>query len=78
MVLIGMKANIKDRHVIVLEDIVDSGDTMTKVLPWLQSQQPTSIKLATLLKKQGKLKHDIKVDYTGFEISDGFVLGYGN
>lgn len=74
---IGLDEPLKDRHVIVLEDIVDTGKTLYEFLPQLQNQQPASLKIAALLHKPEALKFPVKVDYLGFSIPNRFVLGYG-
>lgn len=65
------------RHVIVIEDIVDSGRTLSYLLDMLGSRGPKDVKLCTLLDKPDRRVVDVKVDYTGFEIPDEFVVGYG-
>ena len=68
---------LKDRHVIVIEDIVDSGRTLSYLLDMLRSREPLDVRLCTLLDKPDRRVVDVKVDYTGFEIPDEFVVGYG-
>ncbi|MDO4512490.1 MAG: hypoxanthine phosphoribosyltransferase [Lachnospiraceae bacterium] len=68
---------LKDKHVIVIEDIVDSGRTLSYLLEMLKDRKPASLKLCTLLDKPERRVTDVKVDYTGFEIPDEFVVGYG-
>lgn len=68
---------IKDKHVIVVEDIVDSGRTLSYLIEMLQKREPASIRLCTLLDKPDRRVTDVKVDYAGFEIPDEFVVGYG-
>ncbi len=68
---------LKDKEVIVIEDIVDSGRTLSYLLEILQSRGPKSLKLCTLLDKPERRVTDVTVDYTGFEIPDEFVVGYG-
>ncbi len=68
---------LKDRHVLVVEDIVDSGRTLSYLIKMLGDREPASIKLCTLLDKPERRVTDVKVDYTGFEIPDEFVVGYG-
>ena len=68
---------LKDRHVLVVEDIVDSGRTLSYLIKMLEDREPASIKLCTLLDKPERRVTDVKVDYTGFEIPDEFVVGYG-
>ena len=65
------------KDVIVIEDIVDSGRTLSYLLQILQSRGPKSLALCTLLDKPDRRVIDVKVDYTGFEIPDEFVVGYG-
>ena len=68
---------LKDRHVLIVEDIVDSGRTLSYPIKMLGDRDPASIKLCTLLDKPERRVTDVKVDYTGFEIPDEFVVGYG-
>ena len=68
---------LKDRHVIVMEDIVDSGRTLSYLLDMLRSRGAADVRLCTLLDKPDRRVVDVKVDYTGFEIPDEFVVGYG-
>lgn len=74
---IGLKEDTKGRTIVLVEDIIDSGNTIAKLLPILESQQPTEIKIATLLFKPAAFKRDYKIDYTGMEIPNDFVVGYG-
>ena len=69
--------SITDRHVIVVEDIVDSGNTLSYLLTILKERGPASLALCTLLDKPERRVVDVAVDYTGFEIPDKFVVGYG-
>lgn len=75
--LIGLNTSLKDKHVIVVEDIVDTGKTIHELLPLIEGQQPSSIKLAAILSKPAARQHDVVINYTGFEIPDKFVVGYG-
>ena len=68
---------LKDKHVIVIEDIVDPGRTLSYLLDMLESRGAADVKLCTLLDKPDRRVVDVKVDYTGFEIPDEFVVGYG-
>ncbi len=68
---------IEGRHVLVVEDIVDTGLTLRYLLDNLQSRGPASLKVCTLLDKPSRRKVDIVPDYNGFEIPDEFVVGYG-
>ncbi len=69
--------SIRDEHVIVIEDIIDSGRTLSFLLEMLRSRQPASLKLCTLLDKPSRRVVSVDVDYTGFQIPDEFVVGYG-
>lgn len=75
--LIGISHSIKDRHVIVLEDIVDTGDTARYIIEELKRHETASIKFATLLFKPKALKHHFRPDYSCFEIDPAFVVGFG-
>ncbi len=68
---------LKDKNVLIVEDIVDSGRTLSYLIKMLGDRGPSSIKLCTLLDKPERRVTDVKVDYTGFEIPDEFVVGYG-
>ncbi len=74
---IGLDIEIFDRHVVILEDIVDTGKTLHEFLPQLWHQQPASLKIVALLHKPAATAYPLKVDYAGFEIPDKFVVGYG-
>lgn len=69
--------SIEDDDVLVIEDIIDSGNTLRYLLDLLSSRNPASIKLCTLLDKPDRRVTDVKVDYVGFQIPDKFVVGYG-
>ncbi|MEZ4900459.1 MAG: hypoxanthine phosphoribosyltransferase [Spirosomataceae bacterium] len=75
--ILGLKESIHDRHVIIVEDIVDTGLTMNRLLFQLSTQRPASIQVATLLFKPTALKTPLSVKYVGFEIENRFVIGYG-
>lgn len=75
--LIGLNTDLNGRHVIILEDIVDTGTTLAKLIPEFLAKQPASLKIATLLVKPDAIKTDIKVDYAGIEIPNDFIVGYG-
>ena len=68
---------IEGRHVVVVEDVLDTGQTLAFVLEHLRSQQPASVRICTLLDKPARRIVPIEVDYRGFEIPDKFVVGYG-
>ena len=69
--------SLKDKEVIVVEDIVDSGRTLSYLLEMLKDRGPASLRLCTLLDKPERRVIDVHVDYTGFNIPDEFVVGYG-
>jgi len=75
--LIGMNQDISRRNIVVLEDIIDTGNTLEKIVSLLKSQNVNQIKIATLLFKPDAYKKDISIDYIGKEISNDFVVGYG-
>lgn len=75
--ILGLYEPVEGRHLIVVEDIVDTGLTIADVCEQLRAQNPASIAVATLLYKPAALKKDIRLDYIGFEIENRFVLGYG-
>lgn len=68
---------IRDRHVMLLDDILDSGRTLSAVVDYLNSRQPRSLRVAVLLRKRGRQEVPFEPDYCGFEIPDRFVVGYG-
>jgi len=68
---------LKDKEVLVVEDIVDSGRTLSYLLEMLKDRGPKSVRLCTLLDKPDRRVVDVNVDYTGFSIPDEFVVGYG-
>lgn len=74
---IGLQESLKDRHVLVLDDILDTGRTMEALLPDLKKQEPASIRFLMLLNKAEARIADIQPDYSGFEIPNAFVVGYG-
>lgn len=69
--------SITGKDVILVEDIIDSGRTLHHLLPFLNSKNPNSLKLCTLLDKPEKREYNVDVDYVGFEIPDYFIVGYG-
>lgn len=75
--LVGLKESIKDRHIVILEDIVDTGNTVSHILALLNEDKIASFTVATLLFKPTALKKDVAVKYVGFSIPETFVLGYG-
>jgi len=76
--LIGLPDAIEGRDIIIVEDIVDTGFTLTHIVKAIKEKNPSSLKVASLLLKPAALKHEIKeLYYVGFEISNEFVVGYG-
>jgi len=75
--LIGINENLKNKIVVVLEDIVDSGETLENIICQLRGFEPAAIKLVTFLFKPEAYKKDIKLDYIGMEIPNDFIVGYG-
>lgn len=75
--LIGLKESVKNREVIVIEDIVDTGITMEGIVNQLKSLEVKSVQVASLLVKPECLQRDVHVKYVGFEIPEKFVVGYG-
>jgi hypoxanthine phosphoribosyltransferase len=69
--------SIEGKNVIIAEDIVDSGKTLSELVPMLMKRNPKSIEICTLLSKPERREYDINVKYTGFTIPDEFVVGYG-
>ena len=75
--IIGLTSDVEKRHVIVVEDIIDTGKTMHDFLPTLKKMNPASVAFATFLLKPDAIKYEFPIDYIGFEISNKFVIGYG-
>lgn len=69
--------DVKDRHVLILDDILDSGHTLAAIREKLQTAEPRSIKVCVLLSKKKRRSREVDADYLGFEIDDEFVVGYG-
>ena len=69
--------NVEGRHVIVVEDIVDTGTTLAYLLELLETRRPKSLRVAALLSKGAARKIHVKIDYVGFDIANEFVVGYG-
>jgi len=73
----GIRSDIKNRHVLIVEDIVDTGLTTKYLIESLKKKKPASIKLCSLLSKPSRRKVHVDIDFLGFEIPDKFVVGYG-
>jgi hypoxanthine phosphoribosyltransferase len=76
-ITLDVNVDIRDRHVLLVEDIVDSGHTIKAVVDFLKTRSPRSLKVCTLLDKWERRAVEVKVDYVGFRIPDRFVFGYG-
>ena len=76
-VLKPLSADIKGRHVVVVEDIVDSGLSVQFLLKMLSAFEPASLKVVTLLRKKARMRIDVPIDFVGFDIEDKYVIGYG-
>lgn len=72
-----LSGSIGGKNVLIVEDIVDTGLTLTTLLEMLEVRNPKTVKLASLLFKPSRNKYPVKIDYLGFEIEDKFVIGYG-
>ncbi|MCH4167398.1 MAG: hypoxanthine phosphoribosyltransferase [Megasphaera sp.] len=72
-----LDSEVKGQDILIVEDIIDTGVTLHKLVPLLEDRGAHSVKLATLLSKPARRKVDVPVDYNGFEIPDAFVVGYG-
>ena len=75
--VLGVDDSVKGRTVILVEDIIDSGNTMSKFLPVLKSKGIKHLEVVTLLYKPDALEHPVHIDHVGFEIENRFVVGYG-
>ena len=72
-----LEQSLKNKHVLLVEDIVDTGLTMKYLLGYLEGRSPLSVRVAALLSKPSRRQVEVPVDYLGFEIDDAFVYGYG-
>lgn len=75
--IIGMEKDIKGRAVLIIEDIIDTGNTLAAFLPTLAAFEPASVEVISLISKPKALKHPIKIAQTCFEIPNDFIVGYG-
>ena len=75
--VLGLRENIQGRHIIIVEDIVDTGTTMHHLLPTLLAKGPASVEIATLFYKPASLRHELDLRYVALEIPNDFVVGYG-
>jgi hypoxanthine phosphoribosyltransferase len=76
-ILKDLDINIEGRHVLVVEDIIDSGLTLSYLIRTLEARSPETLEICALLTKPGRREIDVRVRYTGFEIPNEFVIGYG-
>ena len=74
---LDLQTNIEGKHVILVEDIVDSGHTIARVIEILQTRKPKSLKVCALLDKESRREVNVPIDYRGFAIANKFVFGYG-
>jgi len=72
-----LDVSVQDHHVIIVEDIIDSGITLSYLIQLFKQRKPKSLRVATLLDKPERRQRPVKVDYVGFQIPDEFVVGYG-
>jgi hypoxanthine phosphoribosyltransferase len=76
-ILMDLNANIANRHVLIVEDIIDTGRTLNYITELLKTRNPASVKICTLLNKPSRREVDVPLDYIGFDIPNEFVVGYG-
>ncbi len=76
-ILMDLNTNIEGRHVLIVEDIIDTGHTLEYIIENLQTRDPASLRICTLLDKPSRREVSIKIDYVGFDIPNEFVVGYG-
>ncbi len=76
-IVMDLSRNVQDKHLLIVEDIIDSGHTLKFVMEMLAARKPASVRLCTLLDKPSRRTIEIPVDYVGFRIPDKFVFGYG-
>jgi hypoxanthine phosphoribosyltransferase len=73
----GLHCPVKDRHVLVIEDIIDTGITVAFLIDYLEKKTPASLKLCTLLDKPSRRRVPVKINYLGYTVPDEFLVGYG-
>ncbi len=76
-ILEDLSLNIEQRHILIVEDIIDTGHTLRYIIDNLETRHPKSIKICTLLDRRGRREVEIPLDYVGFVVPDKFVIGYG-
>lgn len=72
-----LELNVKDRHILIVEDIVDTGITLSWYIERLQASKPASVKICALIDKAERRKVEILIDYVGLRLEEGFIVGYG-
>ena len=72
-----LDADLPGREVLIVEDVLDTGVTLSNLVPMLKMRHPNSVRICAILDKPARRKTDIRADYTGFEVPDAFVVGYG-
>ena len=75
--VMDVRGNIEGKHVLIVEDIVDTGHTLKYLIGMLESHRPTSVRTCALVRKAESAEVDVNVDYVGFDIGDEWVVGYG-
>ena len=75
--VLGLDTSLVGRHIIIVEDIIDTGNTLNKFLKALEQEAPASIALACCFHKPDALKHPLSIDYCGFDIPNKYIVGYG-
>lgn len=73
----NLEKEIRDRHVLIVEDIADCGLTLSWLLDFLKKRRPASLKVAVAVDKRGRRETPVELDYVGFRLDDGFLVGYG-
>lgn len=76
-ILMDLNSNIENRNVLIIEDIVDTGRTLSYITQNLRTRAPASLKICTLLNKPSRREVEVKLDYVGFDVPNEFVVGYG-
>ena len=76
-ILKDLDYDIEGKHIIIIEDIIDSGTTMSYLMKFLEHRKPASVKLCALLTKPSRRTADVRIDYCGFSVPDEFLVGYG-
>jgi len=75
--LMDLRTDVRGRHVLIVEDIVDTGYTLDYILSLLRPREPASLKTCALLRKPARLKKKLEIDYLGFDVPDLWIVGYG-